>query len=75
MVLGGIINGFTGFNFSGDPENNIYYGIAVAIILVIVLVLLVWKRWSTIRQNKTGGIQELELSRDRTIGSKAKDPP
>ncbi|KAF1936114.1 hypothetical protein EJ02DRAFT_459810 [Clathrospora elynae] len=53
LVLGGIINGFIGFNFSGEPHNNIYYGIVVAIILVVVLGLLVWKRWSKRRESKT----------------------
>lgn len=53
IVLGGIINGFTGFNFSGEPRNNIYWGIAVAVILVVVLGLLGWKRWSTRKQKKT----------------------
>jgi undecaprenyl pyrophosphate phosphatase UppP len=52
IVLGGIINGFIGFNFSGDPRNNIYYGIAVAVILVVVLGLLAWKRWSKRKQSK-----------------------
>ncbi|CAN9338368.1 unnamed protein product [Alternaria alternata] len=52
IVLGGIINGFIGFNFSGDPRNNIYYGIAVAVILIVVLGLLSWKRWSKRKQSK-----------------------
>jgi membrane protein implicated in regulation of membrane protease activity len=54
IVLGGIINGFTGFNFSGEPHNNIYYGIAVAVIIAIVLALLGWKRWSKSKQQKAG---------------------
>jgi hypothetical protein len=56
IVLGGIINGFTGFNFSGEPRNNIYWGIAVAVILVVVLGLLGCKRWSTRKQKKTARI-------------------
>jgi hypothetical protein len=46
ILLGGIINGFTCFNFSREPHNNAYYGAAVAVVLVIVLALLGWKRWS-----------------------------
>ncbi|OAK96959.1 CBD9-like protein [Phaeosphaeriaceae sp. SRC1lsM3a] len=52
IILGGIINGFTGFNFSGEPHNNVYYGAVVAVIIVVVLVLLGWKRWSSRKQNK-----------------------
>jgi uncharacterized membrane protein len=52
IVLGGIINGFTGFNFSGEPHNNVYYGAVVAVIIVVVLVLMGWKRWSSRDQNK-----------------------
>jgi hypothetical protein len=46
LVLGGIINGFTGFNFSSESHNNVYYGIVVAVVIVVVLALLGWKRWS-----------------------------
>jgi hypothetical protein len=56
IVLGGIINGFTGFNFSGEPHNNVYWGIAVAVILLIVLALLGWKRWSMHKQAKNSRI-------------------
>jgi NAD/NADP transhydrogenase beta subunit len=56
IVLGGIINGFTGFNFSGEAHNNVYWGIAVAVILVIVFALLGWKRWSMRKQAKNSRI-------------------
>ena len=52
IVLGGIINGFTGFNFSGEPHNNVYYGAVVAVIISVVLVCLAWKRWSKNKQAK-----------------------
>jgi uncharacterized protein YacL len=52
MVLGGIINGFTGFNLSGNPGNNLFYGIIVAVIIVTVLIILGWKRWSKRKQSK-----------------------
>lgn len=52
LVLGGIINGFTGFNFSGESHNNIYYGVVVAIVLIIVLALLGWKRWTNERAKR-----------------------
>jgi len=52
IVLGGIINGFTGFNLSGESRNNIFYGPVVAVIVVTVLLLLGWKRWSKGRQMK-----------------------
>jgi hypothetical protein len=54
IVLGGVINGFTGFNFSGESHSNVYYGAAVAVIIVVVLVLLGWKRWSSRRETKMG---------------------
>ena len=52
IVVGGIINGFTGFNFSGESRNNVYYGAVVAVVTVVVLVLLGWKRWSKNKQIK-----------------------
>ncbi|KAF3047055.1 hypothetical protein E8E12_010844 [Didymella heteroderae] len=52
LVVGGIINGFTGFNFSSEPHNNVYYGAAVAVVLVIVLALLGWKKWSNKRAKR-----------------------
>ncbi|KAF2995072.1 hypothetical protein E8E13_002638 [Curvularia kusanoi] len=52
IVLGGIINGFTGFNFSGDSHNNVYYGAVVAVVIIVVLALLGWKRWSKNKQAK-----------------------
>ncbi len=52
IVLGGIINGLTGFNFSGDSHNNVYYGAVVAVVIVLVLALLGWKRWSKNKQAK-----------------------
>ncbi|OSS53340.1 hypothetical protein B5807_01832 [Epicoccum nigrum] len=58
IVLGGIINGFTGFNFSREPHNNVYYGAVVAVVLVIVLSSLVWKRWSKNKQPKHNRIME-----------------
>lgn len=42
VVLAGIINGFLGFNFSGDSDNNIPYGIVVAVIIVLTVVLMFW---------------------------------
>lgn len=60
IVLGGIINGFTGFNFSGEPRNNIYYGAAVGLIMVVVLALLGWKRWSENKQMKGSGMSSHE---------------
>ena len=68
IVLGGIINGFIGFNFSGDPRNNIYYGIAVAIILVVVLGLLLWKRWSKRKQSKIDRSTEADGSNKDSYG-------
>lgn len=68
IVLGGIINGFIGFNFSGDPRNNIYYGIAVAIILVVVLGLLLWKRWSKRKQSKIDRSTESDGSNKDSYG-------
>jgi hypothetical protein len=53
IVLGGIINGFTGFNLSGESRNNIFYGSIVAVIIVTVLLILGWKRWSKGRQMKS----------------------
>jgi membrane protein implicated in regulation of membrane protease activity len=65
IVLGGIINGFTGFNFSGEPHNNVYYGAVVAVIILAVLVLLGWKRWSSRKQNKARGMSSgEELTQD-----------
>ncbi|KAF2682597.1 iron reductase domain protein [Lentithecium fluviatile CBS 122367] len=55
IVLGGIINGFTGFNFSGEPHNNVFYGPIVGVIIVVVVLLLGWKRWSKRRQKKNLG--------------------
>lgn len=52
IVLGGIINGFTGFNFSSESHNNVYYGAVVAVVLVVVLALLGWKRWSNKRAKR-----------------------
>ena len=54
LVLGGIINGFTGFNFSSESHNNVYYGTVVAVVLVAVLALLGWKRWSNKRAKRGG---------------------
>jgi hypothetical protein len=68
IVLGGIINGFIGFNFSGDPRNNIYYGIAVAVILVAVLGLLGWKRWSKRKQSKIDRSMGLDRSTKDSYG-------
>ncbi|CAN9278649.1 unnamed protein product [Alternaria sp. RS040] len=62
IVLGGIINGFIGFNFSGDSRDNKYYGIAVAVILVVVLGLLAWKRWSKRKESKIDRGMELVRS-------------
>lgn len=62
IVLGGIINGFIGFNFSGDSRDNKYYGIAVAVILVVVLGLLAWKRWSKRKESKIDRSMELVRS-------------
>lgn len=66
IVLGGIINGFTGFNFSGEPKDSIYYGVAVAIILVAVIALLAWKRWTKRSQEKrtTRGMERAAESND-----------
>jgi hypothetical protein len=58
IVLGGIINGFTGFNFSREPHNNVYYGAVVAVVLAVVLSSLVWKRWSKNKQPKHNRIME-----------------
>lgn len=52
IVLGGVINGFTGFNFSSEAHNNIIYGIFVAVIMMIVIGLLGWKRWMKMGQSK-----------------------
>ncbi|KAF2007154.1 iron reductase domain protein [Amniculicola lignicola CBS 123094] len=52
VVLAGIINGFTGFNFSGESENNVYYGIVVGLVLVAVIGMLAWKGWS--KKKETG---------------------
>lgn len=54
VVVGGVINGFTGFNFSGEPHNDVYYGAVVAVVFVIVLALLGWKRWSNKRGKGDG---------------------
>lgn len=66
IVLSGIINGFTGFNFSGEPKDSIYYGVAVAIILVVVIALLAWKRWTKRSQEKrtTRGMDRAAESND-----------
>jgi hypothetical protein len=53
IVLGGIINGFTGFNLSGESHNNVYYGPVVAVIVVTVVAILGWKQWSKRKQNKS----------------------
>ena len=58
IVLGGIINGFTGFNFSGEPHNNVYYGAVVAVVIVVVLLSLLWKRWSKNTQAKHNRIMD-----------------
>lgn len=58
IVLGGIINGFTGFNFSGEPHNNVYYGAVVAVVIVVVLLSLLWKRWSKNKQAKHNRIMD-----------------
>jgi membrane protein DedA with SNARE-associated domain len=50
--LGRIVNGFTGFNFSSEPHNNVYYGAVVAVVLVVVLALLGWKRWTNKRAKR-----------------------
>ena len=52
IVLGGVINGFTGFNFSSEAHNNIIYGIVVAVIMMTVIGLLGWKRWMKRGQSK-----------------------
>lgn len=65
LVLAGIINGFTGFNFSDESHNNVYYGAAIAVILVIVLALLLWKRWS----KRQGGGER--MSHDEELNSEA----
>ena len=58
IVLGGIINGFTGFNFSGEPHNNVYYGAVVAVVISVTLVCLSWKRWSKNKQAKHNRIMD-----------------
>lgn len=58
IVLGGIINGFTGFNFSGEPHNNVYYVAVVAVVITVVLSSLVWKRWSKNKQAKHNRIMD-----------------
>jgi uncharacterized membrane protein len=58
IVLGGIINGFTGFNFSGESHNNVYYGAVVAVVIIGVLASLTWKRWTKNKQAKHNRIMD-----------------
>jgi undecaprenyl pyrophosphate phosphatase UppP len=59
IIIGGIINGFLGFNFSYESKNNIYYGIAVGVILIVVGSLLAWRK---ISEKKSKGQRLLNVS-------------
>jgi undecaprenyl pyrophosphate phosphatase UppP len=75
IVLGGIINGFNGFNFSGEPQKNVYYGAVVAVVIIVVLASLVWKRWSKNKQAKHNRIMDGdELNDDAFRMSVAQGP-
>ncbi|KAF2813183.1 CBD9-like protein [Mytilinidion resinicola] len=61
ILLIGITNGFTGFNFSDNAKDNIWYGAVVAIVLVVTVGLLIWARIRNGRRAKKATSQEFGL--------------
>jgi hypothetical protein len=70
IILGGIINGFTGFKFSGESHHNVYYGAVVAVVIIGVLASLTWKRWSKNKQAKHNRMMDDDELDDGTFRMK-----
>lgn len=54
VLIIGLVNGFLGFRLSGDDHNNIWLGIAVAVVVVVTVGLLGWKHLKKRKEDKGG---------------------
>jgi heme/copper-type cytochrome/quinol oxidase subunit 2 len=48
----GLVNGFLGFDLSGENHDNVWYGVVAAVVFVAVVGLLGWKAWKGRRSGK-----------------------
>jgi hypothetical protein len=52
ILIVGAVNGFLGFSFSGSNDDNIWYGVIVAVIFLGLAAMLFWVRWKKRRDGR-----------------------
>lgn len=52
ILILGLVNGFLGFDLSGENHDNVWYGVVAAVVFVTVVGLLGWKAWKSRNDGK-----------------------